>query len=190
MRTDIPTEALDAIAAALEYPHAGSERAARAAADALRGVDDEVAAAFAALADWLRDTPRAEQEELYTRLFDLRPACTLHVGYHVWGDAYQRGELLAGLVGELRRANIDPGRELPDFLPNVLRLWGRIDVDDDARLFHDRVLAVGVGRMAAELRRVTTPWAVAVASLSRLFPQSGASRGQTEAERNWEALHV
>jgi nitrate reductase molybdenum cofactor assembly chaperone len=179
LRTDVQTYTLDRIADALEYPHPRSARAATQAASRLAEIEPAAGAAFAALAAWLQRTPPWEQEEVYTRLFDLGPVCTLHVGYHVFGEAYQRGALLAGLVGELRRAGVEPQGQLPDYLPTMLRLWGRLARDDSALLLHDRILAPGIARMAQELTRVDTPWARAVAALAGLFPVSAA---ETEAE--------
>lgn len=189
MRTDLTTAMLDSVARALEYPTEHTARAAGLAALDLSDVEPRACAAFGELAAWLEGTALWEQEELYTRLFDLKPTCTLHIGYHVYGEAYQRGELLAGLVGELRGAGIDPGTELPDFLPTLLRLWTRIEHDDDAQLFHDRILAAGIAVIAKELRRVDHPWAAAVCALEHLFPQPAeAVEETTQAQRNWEAL--
>lgn len=162
-------ELLDPIAASFEYPDDASPGAARDAAAALAEVDPAASVAFGALARWLDETPRTEAEERYTTLFDLQPQCTLHVGYHVYGEAYQRGALLAGLVGELRRAGIDPGTELPDFFPTVLRLLGRVPDDEDRELFFDRVVRVALSRMRKELGAVSTPWASALAAVADMF---------------------
>lgn len=72
-------------------------------------------------------TPDAldEIQEIYTRSFDVQSITTLSVGYVMFGDDYKRGEMLVNLNRELREADIDPGTELPDHLPNVLRLIAR-----------------------------------------------------------------
>jgi len=63
-----------------------------------------------------------ELEELYTRSFDVQAITTLDLGYVLFGDDYKRGELLVNLSKEHRQAGVDCGSELPDHLPNVLRL--------------------------------------------------------------------
>ncbi|MCK4773398.1 MAG: nitrate reductase molybdenum cofactor assembly chaperone [Candidatus Krumholzibacteria bacterium] len=63
-----------------------------------------------------------ELEEVYTRSFDVQAVTTLDIGYVMWGDDYKRGELLVKLNGEHKEAGVDCGNELPDHLPNVLRL--------------------------------------------------------------------
>lgn len=63
-----------------------------------------------------------EIEELYTRSFDVQAMTTLDLGYVLFGDDYKRGEILCQLNREIGRAGINPGTELADHLPNVLRL--------------------------------------------------------------------
>lgn len=63
-----------------------------------------------------------ELEELYTRSFDVQAVTTLDLGYVLFGDDYKRGELLVNLSREHGEADVDCGTELPDHLPNVLRL--------------------------------------------------------------------
>lgn len=66
-----------------------------------------------------------EWEELYTRTLDLTPTTAPYVGFAVYGESYQRGELLATLVRAYREMGLDPGSELPDHLANVLRYLAR-----------------------------------------------------------------
>ena len=162
-------EVLDPIASSFDYPSEVSAFAAREAAAALVDLDPAASVAFGALARWLQETDQTDAEEHYTVLFDLEPSCTLHVGYHVYGDAYQRGALMAGLVGELRRAQVDLGTELPDFLPTVLRMLSRVADDEDRQLFIDRVVCVGLSKMRKELSAVKTPWAAALKALADMF---------------------
>ena len=63
-----------------------------------------------------------ELEELYTRSFDVQAVTTLDLGYVIFGDDYKRGELLVNLSREHAESGVDCGAELPDHLPNVLRL--------------------------------------------------------------------
>jgi nitrate reductase assembly molybdenum cofactor insertion protein NarJ len=59
-------------------------------------------------------------EELYTRTFDLNPVATLEVGWHLWGEQYERGRFLADLRALQDRLGIDAGTELPDHLTVLL----------------------------------------------------------------------
>ena len=160
---------LDAIAGCLGYPRANSWAEAHIAADGLSEGYPQVAAAYRKLGNWLANTDRHEVEEAYTVLFDLKPQCTLDIGHHVYGEAYQRGALLAGLVHELGHMGIDMGDELPDYLPTVLRLVGRLPDTEERQIFIDRILAVGVGRMKKALVDTKTAWAEAVCALADLY---------------------
>jgi len=91
-----------------------------------------------------------EVQELFTRTFDVQAITTLGVGYVMFGDDYKRGEVLVNLSRELRQAGVDPGDELPDHLPNVLRLMARWEDRDLAAEFAAEILRPALERMIAE----------------------------------------
>ncbi len=64
----------------------------------------------------------SDQQELYTRTFDVQAITTLDIGYVLFGDDYKRAELLSNLTREHKEAGNDCGIELADNLPNILRL--------------------------------------------------------------------
>ncbi len=68
-----------------------------------------------------------ELQELYTRTFDLNPVCALEVGYHLFGEDYKRGEFLARLRESENPYQLGQERQLPDYMPVVLRLLVRMD---------------------------------------------------------------
>lgn len=68
-----------------------------------------------------------ELQELYTRTFDLNPVCALEIGYHLFGEDYKRGEFLAKMRESENPYQLGQERQLPDFLPVVLRLLGKMD---------------------------------------------------------------
>lgn len=67
-----------------------------------------------------------DQQELYTRTFDVQAITTLDLGYVMFGDDYKRAELLSNLTREHKDLGNDCGFELADHLPNVLRLMPKI----------------------------------------------------------------
>ncbi len=160
----IAKAAIEQLATCLEYPGPHTAGQARQAAGALASQFGELQSALWALAVYLEGDCEGEAEERYTGLFDMNPVCTLHVGYHVFGDTYQRGELLAGLAAELRRAELPTDGELPDFLPTLLRLHGRLDAGD-ARMLREAALVPGLRKMAAALAESRDPWARLVCAL-------------------------
>jgi nitrate reductase delta subunit len=62
-----------------------------------------------------------ELQEHYTAVFDLNPAASLNLTWHLLGDREDRGRALAELLEIYRKAGFEPaGNELPDFLPMML----------------------------------------------------------------------
>ena len=67
------------------------------------------------------DTSSIELQEIYTQAFDLDPAGSLHLTYHLMGDSEDRGKALARLLWIYHHEGYDaPIGELPDYLPMIL----------------------------------------------------------------------
>lgn len=165
---------LAAVADVLEYPGTqGPDLAAPGAPPAL-------ASALRALDAYLAAAPAGEAEERYTALFDLNPACTLHAGYHLFGEDYKRGELLAGLAAELREAGIPIGTELPDYVPALLRLAAGSEPDARATLV-DHLLLPALVKMNGCLQGSESPWA----GLLRALPEALKPLGTGEDIATW-----
>lgn len=73
-------------------------------------------------------------EELFTRTFDLNPVATLDLGWHLFGEQYERGRFLAKLRELEEQAGIAEGNELPDHLTLVLQLLPSMEPHDAERL--------------------------------------------------------
>lgn len=157
-------ETQDLVAACLEYPRATTARDARRAAERAAGDHVALSRALWELAVWLETAPTGEAEERYTTLFDLSPVCTLHVGYQVFGDTYQRGAFIANLAGELRRAGLSRGDDLPDFLPVVLRLLARTGPEEAEPLL-TVVVGPALEKMAQALDGSRSPWCGVIRAL-------------------------
>jgi nitrate reductase molybdenum cofactor assembly chaperone len=83
-----------------------------------------------ALAEFSRQTeslPLAALQETYTLTFDLNPVASLEIGYHLFGENYKRGLFLAQLRETEAQYALDEQRQLPDYLPVLLRLLTRLD---------------------------------------------------------------
>ena len=68
-----------------------------------------------------------ELQELYIRTFDLNPVCALEMGWHLFGENYDRGLLLVKMRQQLRAHELEEDTELPDHLTNALRLLPRME---------------------------------------------------------------
>lgn len=189
--TFIPTATIDtadgislrAVADALEYPDSTSVARLLQAVGPVTAVDVRMGAALSHLASWLAEAAPGVAEERYSGLFDLHPVCTLHVGYHLFGEAYQRGALLSGLVGEMRKVGMVPGEELPDYLPNVLRILAALPAGEDREILVDALLLPGLTRMTDGLKDVDHPWAEIVRALPELLAPLGGGTPLPPPER-------
>lgn len=70
------------------------------------------------------------REELYIQTFDLNKAGTLDLGWHLFGEDYNRGLFLVKVRQYLQLFEIPESHELPDHVSQVLRVLGRMSRDD------------------------------------------------------------
>lgn len=122
--------------------------------------DDVLEKAASYLADFdaaLRDLTQDETEELYTRTFDFSPGNALEIGWHLFGDDYNRGALLVRLRDELARHDIPEAWELPDHLMYVLPLIDRMSVEEASRFSRACVLPA-VDIVVASLEEKQNPY--------------------------------
>ena len=63
-----------------------------------------------------------ELQERFTAVFDLNPKGTLDLGWHLFGEKYERGLLLVRMRQQLARYGIAETTELPDHLTHALLL--------------------------------------------------------------------
>lgn len=145
------------LAEVFEYPGAEHSTRIRKAREVLAGPYPRAAAQLDELTRLLPSpepdgAERAvdELQEIYTRSFEVQSITTLDVGYVAFGDDYKRGEFLVNLNREHKAAGVDCGTELPDHLPNVLRLIARLrDQDMVAELVRE-IVAPAVQKMLCE----------------------------------------
>lgn len=105
----------------LDYPRADIARAARECRT-LVGLENPEAEAFLGeFVAFVERTPHDTLEEIFTATFDLNASCHPYVGYHMFGEAYQRSALLLELKDRFRDYDFDPGIELPDHIAVLLR---------------------------------------------------------------------
>jgi nitrate reductase molybdenum cofactor assembly chaperone len=165
-----PGSPVESLAALLEYPSAsfGAQvEECRAVASRLK---PEVAAGVERFADAVRGLSRSALQELYTQTFDLNAACTLDIGWHLFGEQYERGRFLSELRPQLAAAGIDEKGELPDYLPRLLLLLHRSDPTRTAEL--REMVRRAVEKIAGALHERRSPYEYLVTSAF-----AAASRG-------------
>lgn len=116
----------DVLAGLLSYPAAGFHAQVAAAPAEIRPVCAPAADRLAAFAAFVERQPVSELEELFTRTFDINPACSLEVGWHLFGERYERGDFLVRMRTHMRALDLPESSELPDHLGHVLPVLGRL----------------------------------------------------------------
>ena len=81
--------------------------------------------ALAGFARAIEGLPVETLQELFTQTFDWNPETTLDLGWHLFGENYDRGDCLVKLRGALKTYGVAESQELPDHLSHVLRLCQR-----------------------------------------------------------------
>ncbi len=121
----------------LDYPDSGWSPAVRQAEGLAASLGDEreqrIVETFMA---YVRATPLIAVAEEYTATFDLDPATSLHLSYHLTGDSEERGRVLVRLLWEYGRHGFETGgRELPDYLPMMLEFLAICPQAESAPVF-------------------------------------------------------
>jgi nitrate reductase delta subunit len=166
---------LDALIGLLGYPDAGLPSRARAAlADPALG--PSAVADLQGFAGAIAGMSIGDLQEHYTATFDLDPACALDVGWHLFGDAHERGAFMAALREDLQRAGVPETRELPDHLTRVLALLGREQPDRAAALAE--LIAPAIGSVRRALAGRQSPYVHVLAAVQAVMAGAGADDRQ------------
>lgn len=110
---------LNTLAAVLTYP---DESYVERVDACLRAAPEYVRGHISAFASHVSGLNTEEAQELFTRTLDLNPVCSLELGWHLFGENYDRGLLMARLRRELAAHGIEENGELPDHLTHALPL--------------------------------------------------------------------
>ncbi len=146
----------DALSRLFTYPDAGYAEMLESCRQAW-AICPETAARLAEFAGRIHGLSSEALEEAYTATFDLNPACALEVGWHLFGEAYERGEFLVKVRQSLARHAVVETTELPDHLSHVLALVGRMPAEE-ASAFTAACLLPALQKMTASLSGKESPF--------------------------------
>jgi nitrate reductase delta subunit len=105
----------------------------------------------------VRELSLHQLQELFIRTFDLSPVCSLEMGWHLFGENYDRGLLLVKMRQQLRQHGIPETSELPDHLTNALRLLPCM-TRDDGSYFAGAVVLPALEKMLQAIHRQNNPY--------------------------------
>lgn len=116
----------DALGGLFRYPNSTYGKRLHQCRQALEACSPEAAASLLQVEQALAGSSWTDWEELYTRTFDLNPSCALEIGWHLYGEQYERGRFLVRCRDLLHELEIDEAGELPDHLSSLLSALGRL----------------------------------------------------------------
>jgi nitrate reductase delta subunit len=157
----------DLAAGLLLYPGPGYHTQVARCGQAFAAVFPEAADLLAGFAEAIDKLALEEVEELFTRTFDLNPACALEIGWHLFGENYSRGEFLVQMRQKLRRHGLPESTELPDHLAHVLPVLGRL-LATESGSFAERYVLPALDKMLAGLAGKDNPYEKLLAAVRRL----------------------
>jgi nitrate reductase delta subunit len=147
----------DLLAGLLVYPTREYGQKVEESWRALAGIHPEAAGELADFTDKIQGLSLEEQQELFVRTFDLNPVCVLEVGWHLYGDTYDRGEFLVKMRQEMRRCGLSGSSELPDHMTHALTVQGRLEREEAERFAATAVLPA-LEKMLAGLEGKKSPF--------------------------------
>ncbi|MGD9486982.1 MAG: nitrate reductase molybdenum cofactor assembly chaperone [Calditrichaceae bacterium] len=95
---------------------------------------------------YVEETDLSDIEELFTRTFDMNPSTCLELGWHLYGEDYQRGEFLVKMRQSLEEFKISESIELPDHLSHCLKLMAVLD-NDEVQIFSENYILPAIGKI-------------------------------------------
>ena len=105
----------------LDYPSGSMRESASECLEQLKIYSPDIADPMQSFVTFTESRNRGELEELYAQTFDLTPATTLYLGYHLFNETPKRSAFLVKLEEAYKSHDFNSGTELADHLCVLLR---------------------------------------------------------------------
>ncbi len=148
---------LDLVGKLLSYPKEGYCQYAVELDELFKEDNHELSEYFSQFLEFVKSKETYEQEELFTRTFEINPGCALEVGWHLFGEEYSRGLFMVRMREELRQNNIAEATELPDHISYVLPILDLMN-PTDGREFARACVCPSLGKMKTSLEEIDSPY--------------------------------
>ena len=166
----------DHLADLLDYPRPGYVAKLEACHRAVAEAHPDSTGKLAALLEQAREWSVERAQELFSRTFELNPLCSPEVGWHLFGENYERGTFLVWMRVQLRHFGLAESTELPDHLTHVLPVLGRLE-PAEANEFSATCVLPALQRMLDSLKDKQNPYENALHVIADVLrARHGASR--------------
>ncbi len=165
----------------LEYPTYSLYECFEECLSFLLGRDPEAADLLRKSEPVLARMPLTQMQEIYTRIFDLQPACYPYVGHHLFGEDYRRGLFMSGLKRHYFSSGFSAEKELPDHLAVMLRFLAQSPQDQESdELILECMIPALEKMLAGGVRQGDNPYRAALeALLLTLQKENAKDMGQS-----------
>lgn len=171
-------KALDRIAALFEYPNTDYFQLLDEAV-ALCTDNKDASEQLQEFKNAIGQNNATELEELYTRTFDINPVASLELGWHIYGEQYERGAFLVQMRARLRELGINEGTELPDHITSTLRLLAAVD-EEEGKAFTARYLRPAMRKILEGLESKKNPYRFLVQAVNALTEMNSETKEGVE----------
>lgn len=113
----------------VSYPEAESVAA-------ISSMEKNGSASLNSFLDFISGTELPDLQEKFTQTFDMSPNTCLDLGWHLYGEAYERGAFMLKIRELLREQGIAETSELPDHLSHILAALDGLNPDDQKPMVH------------------------------------------------------
>ena len=98
--------------------------------NAILSIEKNGSAPLNGFIDFVSQTTLTDLQEKYTQTFDMNPGTCLDLGWHLYGEAYERGAFMLKIRELLRDQGHTESKELPDHLSHILAALDGLDPED------------------------------------------------------------
>ncbi len=138
------------LASILAYPSGDIYRQTELLSQQVLKAEPEQAKVMETFYNFVIESRLEHIEESFTRSFDMNPSCCLELGWHLYGEDYQRGVFLVNMRQSLKEEQLDENAELPDHLSHCLRLFTLLE-PEDREVFSQKYMQPAITKIRTSL---------------------------------------
>jgi len=155
----------------LDYPGSGLRQAAKSCSLQLEKSFPGITEPVQSFADFVNSQSLESLEELYTQTFDVTPATSLYLGYHLFGETPKRSEFLIKLTEAYQSHSFSSGIELADHLGVMLRFLSVSEDPEFSLPLLEECILPTLEKTEKELKKNNSEYALVIGPLRAFLRQ-------------------